>query len=367
MSPASASGYSRVVWRLSASSARHQQGDQDQGRQHAPGGGRGAPVEHEQHDHREGAVRVGALAQEGRQAAPHRCAGRVVPGKPGRDDEHHAVADRGASPPPRAAVWRSSRPGLGRGTHRVGLREGVHDGVARERTDGQCGAPGEQKSEPAGAKSLAPPATSQVHRQRRRGPGRARRALSRGSSAGHTMSCTKPSSSDCMIVICAASFGNRLLRTFAQARRARPSARAAPSARGSCRRRRWTPSPRRPPPHAGTAVCARRLASTQSAWARGLAEQLLGGPLGQVSKRPRGRPGQRGEAWRQALLQRGLHVHVREQLVRRGRSPPGRGSLGSRSARCWSGPVLGVQELPVGPEREDRQERQQRRYDYQDE
>jgi hypothetical protein len=76
-------------------------------------------------------------------------------------------------------------------------------------------------------------------------------------------------------------------------------------------------------------------------------------------QRPRGRPGEGGQARWERLFQFGLDVDVGEEFIGEVVGELGLDLFVLQEAVAGVDPVVGVQRLPVDPDREDRQEREQ--------
>jgi hypothetical protein len=85
----------------------------------------------------------------------------------------------------------------------------------------------------------------------------------------------------------------------------------------------------------------------------------------ELVQRPGSRPGQRREPRRERLFQFGLDVDVGEQFVGQVIGELGPDLVVLQQPIAGVDPVVGVERLPIDPDREDRQERDQGGYDEQ--
>ena len=85
----------------------------------------------------------------------------------------------------------------------------------------------------------------------------------------------------------------------------------------------------------------------------------------ELVQRPGGRPGERREPRREGLFQFGLDIDVGEEFIRQVVGELGLDLFVLEELVAGVDPVVGVQRLPVDPDREDRQERDQRGDDQQ--
>ena len=94
-------------------------------------------------------------------------------------------------------------------------------------------------------------------------------------------------------------------------------------------------------------------------------QRPFGGFGGELVQCPGGGTGERREPRRERLFQFGLHVHVGEELIGHVAGELGPDLVVLKELAAGVDPVVGVERLPVDPDREDRQERDQRGDDQQ--